>query len=340
MSTSVFVSGATGYIAQHIVQQLLAKGYKVVGTVRSASKGDKLKENLKSENFSYEIVEDIGVKGAFNEALKAHPEVTVFLHTASPFHFNTTDAEKDLLLPAREGTKNALEAIKEFGPQIKRVVVTSSYAAIFTLEKERDPTVTFNEKSWNEISWEAAKENALTGYVGSKKFAEEAAWDFVKAEKPNFVLSTVNPVFVFGPQAFDSEVKGTLNTSAEIINQILKLSPTDPVPDTTGAYIDVRDVARAHLVAFEKKEAENERLILSDARFSSQMILDIVNEKFAKEVSGKVPVGKPDTGLEQTKNMAIIDNKLSKEILGFKFIDLEKTVVDTIQQILDVNGKI
>ena len=58
-----------------------------------------MKENLKaaklqSENFTYEIVKDIAVKGAFDDALKKHPEVTVFLHTASPFHFNVTDIEK------------------------------------------------------------------------------------------------------------------------------------------------------------------------------------------------------------------------------------------------------
>ena len=59
-----------------------------------------MKENLKaaklqSENFTYEIVKDIAVKGAFDDALKKHPEVTVFLHTASPFHFNVTDIEKN-----------------------------------------------------------------------------------------------------------------------------------------------------------------------------------------------------------------------------------------------------
>ena len=107
-STSVFVSGASGYIAQELVKQLIQKNYKVVGTVRSNEKGDSLKENLKaaglqSENFSYEIVKDIAVEGAFDEALKAHPEVTIFLHTASPFHFNVTDVEKELLLPAING---------------------------------------------------------------------------------------------------------------------------------------------------------------------------------------------------------------------------------------------
>ena len=56
--TSVFVSGATGYIAQHIVKTLLEKNYKVVGSVRSTEKGEKLKKLLQSANFNYEVVNE------------------------------------------------------------------------------------------------------------------------------------------------------------------------------------------------------------------------------------------------------------------------------------------
>ena len=339
-ATSVFVSGATGYIAQHVILQLIAKGYKVVGTVRSTEKGEDLKKKLKSDNFSYEIVKDIGVKGAFDEALKAHPEVTVFLHTASPFHFNITDPEKDLLIPAVEGTKNALSAIATYGSQIKRVVVTSSFAAIANYDVDTIASNTFNEDSWNEITWETSKGNALDGYYGSKTFAEKAAWDFVKENKPNFILSTVNPVYVFGPQAFASDATGTLNTSAEIINSILKLKPDDEVPSTTAAFIDVRDVAEAHLVAFENKDVEGQRLLLSSGRFTGQDILDVVNENFSQYVKGRIPTGTPGSGAEKIKTLAKIDNSKTRKIIGHDFIDLKKTVVDTIQQVLDTNGSI
>ena len=114
MSKAVYVSGATGFIAQHIVKDLIEKGYKVIGSVRSAEKGDQLAKNLNSDNFSYEIVKDIAEPNAFDESLKKHPEVEYFMHTASPFHFNTSDIEKDLLLPAVEGTKNAFKSIKAY----------------------------------------------------------------------------------------------------------------------------------------------------------------------------------------------------------------------------------
>ena len=62
----------------------------------------------------------------------------MFLHLASPFHFNVTDVEKELLLPAVDGTKNVLQAIYNFGNNIEKVVITSSYAAISTASKEAD----------------------------------------------------------------------------------------------------------------------------------------------------------------------------------------------------------
>lgn len=336
MPESVFVSGATGFIAQHLVKLLLEKGYKVVGTVRSESKGTHLSKLLNSANFSYEIVPDIEPEGAFDEALKKHPEVTVFLHTASPFHFKATNSEEELLKPAVNGTKNALKAIEKYGPQIKKVVVTSSYAAISTAEKEGDASHTNNEDSWNEISWEEAKKDAYAGYRGSKKFAEKAAWDYVAEEKPKFVINYVNPSFVFGPQAFDSELKDNLNTSSEILNGFLKMKPDSKVPGTRGGFVDVRDVAKAHVVAFEKN-LSNERLLLNAGRFAAQDILDILNEKFSA-LKGKIPEGKPGAGKAVNDRMCKIVNDKTKQILGFQLIDLETTVYDSVKQILDAKA--
>ncbi|EMG50733.1 GRP2 putative NADPH-dependent methylglyoxal reductase GRP2 [Candida maltosa Xu316] len=338
-STSVFVSGASGFIAQELVKQLIQKGYRVVGTVRSSEKGESLQKNLSaaglpSDNFQYEIVKDIAVKGAFDNALEKHPEVTVFLHTASPFHFNVTDIEKELLIPAVEGTKNALNAIKAHGPQITKVVVTSSFAAIGDFGQYLDTSKTFSEDTWNGLTYEQAKGDPLSGYVGSKKFAEQTAWDFVKQEKPNFTLSTVNPVYVFGPQAFEIKDKSQLNTSSELINSVLKLKPTDEVAnDYTGYFIDVRDVAHAHIVGFEKKEAEGQRLFLANTAFSYQTILNQVRDDFP-QLDDKLPKGNPDDADKWKKTEAPIDNQKTRDILGFKFIDFKKSIDDSVAQII------
>ncbi|KAJ4168271.1 Glycine-rich RNA-binding protein 2, mitochondrial [Fusarium falciforme] len=62
-----------------------------------------------------EIIEDIAAPNAFDKVFQKHgKEIKVVLHIASPVHFNTTDFEKDLLIPAVNGTKSILEAIKNY----------------------------------------------------------------------------------------------------------------------------------------------------------------------------------------------------------------------------------
>lgn len=117
------------------------------------------------------------------------------------------------------------------------------------------------------------------GYCGFKKVAEKVAWEFVEAENPNCYLSTVNPVYVFGPQTFEESAKGNLNTSSEIINGVLKVAFADAeVPANTGYVVDVRDVADAHIVAFEKEEAKGQRMLLSSGGFTDQTILDVLHK--------------------------------------------------------------
>lgn len=334
MSTTVLVSGASGFIALHTVKILLAKGYTVVGSVRSSAKGDSIKKLLNSDKFSYEIVKDIAVENAFDDFVKNHPEATVFLHTASPFTLAIEDIAKDLLAPAITGTKSALSAIKKFGPQIKRVVVTSSFVAMADFSVAPNPDIVVNEESWSSLTWETSLSNNILGYCGSKTLAEKTAWDFVEAEKPNFALSTVNPVYVFGPQAFDELVKDNLNTSSEIINGVLKLkSKEDEVPQTTGFAIDVRDVADAHIFAFEKDEAIGKRFLLSTGGFTEQTILDVLHKEFP-EFSEKYPIGNPGSDKERLAGQFTVDNSWTRNVLDFKFKTVEESIRDSAAQIL------
>lgn len=329
---SVYVSGASGFIAQHVVKQLIEKQYKVVGSVRTEEKGELLAKRF-GPLFTFEVVKDISKTGSFDESLKKHPEVTVFLHTASPFFLNAVDVERELLEPAVEGTKNALSSIKNYGPQIKHVVITSSFAAVKNAAHDKDRDFVLTEESWNPITREEGLSNPGLGYLASKTFAEREAWDFVKENKPNFTLATINPTFVFGPQAFDDDIKDSLNTSAEVINNLLKLKQTDSIPESQSGYIDVRDVAKAHLTAFENKQLYNQRLVVFAGRYCSQMLIDIIHDKFP-ELSKQVPVGKPGTGQKFIKQFCGWNFKKTEEILGFKYITLEQCVVDSVEQIL------
>ncbi|GCF01642.1 methylglyoxal reductase (NADPH-dependent) gre2 [Zygosaccharomyces mellis] len=332
---AVLVTGATGFIAQWVLHYLLKENYQVIGTVRSQEKGEKLHRQFGSpSNLSFEIVKDISDSEAFEPLFKKRgKEIEIVLHTASPFHFNTSNYEKDLLIPAVNGTKGILNAIKQYG-DVKKVVVTSSYAAIADFAKTTDGSAVLTEKDWNSATWEGCQTDPVNAYCASKKFAEEAAWTFARENKTS--LTTINPVFVFGPQKFDEDVTPQLNTSNEIINGLLHSKPGDKIePDYHSVYVDVRDVARAHLVAFQK-ELSGERLGLSEGRFCSQQILDILNEKFPQLNISKGP----EPGKEDTRPAALFDNSRSKGLLGFRFIGLEQSVYDTVAQVLKKEGKL
>ena len=175
--------------------------HSVVTTVRSQAKADKLKSNHPSygkDKLDFVLVEDIAQPDAFDRAVQSNPPFEAVVHTASPFHFNTKDIQKDLLDPAIIGTTGILKSIKAHAPTVKRVVITSSFAAILDGSKGTWPEHTYSEKDWSPLTREQALQNNSNGYRASKAFAERAAWEFVEQEKPNFDLVTMNPPLVIG----------------------------------------------------------------------------------------------------------------------------------------------
>ncbi|KAG0672247.1 methylglyoxal reductase (NADPH-dependent) gre2 [Maudiozyma exigua] len=341
---SVFVSGATGFIAQHIVGQLLDQNYKVIGSARSQAKIDDLQKKFgNNPNLSMVIVPDISKLDAFEETFKTHgKEIKYVLHTASPFTFDVADFEKDLLIPARNGTLGILEAIKKYAADtVERFVITSSFAAVFDLNNLTNDSVTFNEESWNPDTWESCQRDGGSAYCGSKKIAEETAWKFYNENKEHlkFKMSAINPVYVFGPQRFDADVTKTLNTSCEFINAALHSTPDKLPQPFAGGYIDVRDVAKAHLYAFQKENTIGRRLIMSEGKFNTQDILNYLNADFPV-LKGTIPIGKPEEGIEHSTDGAKTDNHKTKEILGFEFIGLKQTIDDTAAQILKHEGRL
>lgn len=337
------ITGATGFIAQHITKTALEQGYVVIGTVRSASKGQKLQDNFLSiglTNFSFEVVPDITADDAFHSVFENHPNIAIVAHTASPFLYDVTDPEKELIIPAVKGTENILNAIKDHiqnGGNIKRVIITSSDAALYSANDEQDSSKSFDEESWNEITYEDAKKDAINAYYGAKTFAERTAWRFAKHQEnqPFPPLTVINPVYVFGPQTFDEDARGKLNTS----NQMIKdLFDAKDFTNDKGGFVDVRDVATAHVMLFESSETIGKRLYMTNGKFSVQMILDVIREKFP-DLAKSVPRGTPGSGPNDIQSLAKTSNEKTRAIIGDDFIPLEKTVVDIVAQINPCTSK-
>lgn len=340
---TVFVSGATGYIAQHIVKQLLdSQKYNVIGSYRNTEKADQLRANFKNNShLSLVKVEDLGHIEAFAKVFQEYgPKLDYILHTASPLDFSAKDLENDMIMPAINGTKGIIQATVNYAPNVKKFVMTSSVAAVMSpLPADRDPhkKIVYTEESWNNRKLEDSLNNAYSAYSYSKTAAEKLAWELHKELHPKFSLTTINPVLVLGPQCFDSNAAGKLNVSSEIIDDLLHTKPNDEITNTrNGSYIDVRDVARAHLECITNDNLDGHRLILSEAKYTMQTFADIINKNFP-QLKGKIAKGVPGSDKKAIEELpTVLDNHVTKELLGFEFKKIDEIVKDVIEQVLKV----
>lgn len=260
VTTPILVTGATGFIAAHIVNQLLEGGYRVRGTVRSLRKPgdiDALKA-LPGASERLELVEaDLTRPGSFDGPASGCAFV---MHTASPYVLTVADPQRDLVDPAVKGTREVLAAAQRAGT-VTRVVLTSSMAAI-TDEPERARVLT--EADWNEKS--SLDRNP---YYYSKTLAEKAAWTFMEEAPRAFDLVSINPFMVIGPSLTSS-----LNTSNQMLVDLLKGTYPGIVSLTWGM-VDVRDVAAAHIQAMTSTSARGRYICAADT-ISMREVVDLL----------------------------------------------------------------
>ncbi|KAJ3573251.1 hypothetical protein NP233_g2544 [Leucocoprinus birnbaumii] len=353
----VLVTGANGFIAIWVVRTLLERGYLVRGAVRSASKGKYLTEYFGKRGFGTDkleivIVEDITKPGAFDEAVKG---VDAIEHTASPvvpevkdpqgaFLYQkdalTIDLEHaaDLIKPAVQGTVGILQSALDHGSGIRRIVITSSGAAI--LVRPTVPTL-FSEEDWNTFSVEDVEKNGVnahpeSGYRASKTLAERAAWEFVEKNKSkiSWDLVVINPPVVLGPGI--QEITGgpaNLNASIKWLYEVVvnSSSQSEKFLYSSSVWVDVRDMALAHILALQKEAAGGERIVVSAGPFIWQDLVDIANQLTPYPLpSHPPPKGIP--GLDKTYLVHFKPNKQEK-ILGMPVSSL-RTMEETVRDAL------
>jgi NADPH-dependent methylglyoxal reductase len=282
-------------------------------------------------------VEDIAAEGAFNDVLKKHQEITEVLHTASPFSFGLEKSFKEAYLyPATKGTKYVLEDVKNFAPQVKHVVIASSFAAILHFDKFGDETFIHTEDTWSPVEWSDVKDE-IVAYNASEKAAEVLGRSFVEHEKPNLTLTTVNPPYVFGPQKFDDVlINQTLNTSAELVNKLLAIAPgnTEFQAQPVGISSDVCDVAKLHVTGLKNDKLAGLRLFTANGAFNGQSLLKIIHKLFP-ELDGKVGKAKPEGAEEVAERQNFYyDTTKTQKATGFTWTSLETTIKDSVAQIL------
>lgn len=240
----VLVTGATGFVGAEIVKQLLADGYKVRGTTRDVEKARRMGEltSLVGAERLELVPADLNDSKAFTEHIVGCEYV---IHVASPFILDVENPQRDLVDPAVDGTISILEAAAAT-PTLKRVVLTSSFAAISNGPRE---------EPYDESVWNTRSSLDRSPYAFSKTEAERAAWDFMESEVRHFDLVVINPTGVIGPSVVDR-----VNQTHEFMVGITNGS-SPAIIDIGFPVVDVRDVARAHIRAMENPSATGRYLV-------------------------------------------------------------------------------
>ena len=194
----VLVTGASGFIAEHCIIELLKNGYAVKGSLRSMNREEEVRNAIKTEvedsNLEFcklDLLEDAGWEDAMWDC-------DFVMHVASPFVIEDPKDENDLIRPAKEGTLRALKAAKKAG--IKRIVVTSSVAAVNSHMKSG----TSDHTTWTDIN-----SKYVTPYQKSKTIAEKAAWDFINNQDDNNKLEN----------DIENNIINNENTKDDLINK-------------------------------------------------------------------------------------------------------------------------
>lgn len=337
-SSTVLVTGASGFIGMHCILQLLEQGHNVRGTVRSLAKADTLYALFQKhapDASRLKLVEaDLLQDRGWAEAASG---CDFMLHVASPLPLAEPKHEDELILPAREGTLRVLRAAHQAG--VRRVVLTSSVAAVVHGHSNED--IIFDESVWSN------PDGKLGAYPKSKTLAEKAAWDFVNQPEVTMELATINPSYVLGP-VLDAQ---KTSASAAVVLTILRRD-YPAVPRLNLGVVDVRDVAAAHLAAMTVPEAAGKRFICSVDNLWMQEIAQILQTHFGPK-GYKIPTRTlPDFLLrlvalfDPTAALVVgglgkvthLSNRQIKDVLHWQPHSAEEAVVSMAQSLIDLKA--
>tara|TARA_B100001250_G_scaffold392909_1_gene395118 strand:+ start:1450 stop:2463 length:1014 start_codon:yes stop_codon:yes gene_type:complete len=330
----VLVTGASSYIGLHCISELLAQGFFVLASLRDQSKISSvvsaLKPLIKNNNLEFvnlDLLEDFGWDSATREC-------RYVLHVASPFPLKDPKHEDELIIPARDGTIRALRSSSL--SNVKRVVVTSSIAAICYGHDNGDIVLDHD-------SWTNTNARNITSYVKSKTIAEKSAWSFIQKNKKHLEISVINPGFVLGP-LLNNNLEGA---SASIMRKII-MKEIPLIPNIFMNCVDVRDVAKLHVLAMLSPKANNMRFpCITDHPISFEEIAKILITNGISAPSLSAPdwlirfLGMFNKDMKIASNNLnrkfLIDNSQTKRVFNWEPIPIEKTIVDMAK---DIQGKI
>jgi nucleoside-diphosphate-sugar epimerase len=223
---------------------------------------------------------------------------------------------------------------------IRRVVYTSSFASILDANAVHSPGKVYTASDWNPSTYEDGV-NARTvadAYRASKVAAERIAWDFMRTHGPPFDLVSLCPAMTFGtflPHCVPKSIS-ELNTSNALVWRAIKGGENGTVPPTKGpVWVDVRDIALAHIKSLLVPAAGGRRFLVGASMYSNQQLVDLSRERLP-QMQDRMAVGQPgtrDPGVQYN-----IDSKETEQVLDLKWRDLGDCLADVVPQLFDIEA--
>lgn len=270
----VCVTGASGFLAAHVVQQLLEKGYAVNGTVRDASNMEKTAHlrQLKGDLtlYSADLLDATSLN--FEKAFEGCEAV---IHTATPVSLSAGDElEKSIYEPAMAGLERVLEAAEK--KEIKHFILTSSMAAV----KPSFETPVRSEEHWTD-SEEQKRQKRWYRKAKTDQELRAMAW----AEQQNVRFAAINPTFIIGPM-LQPTVNETMQFLADVVNKWTQC------PNDSMSFVDVRDCAAHHVAAYENPTVQGRYMSLVEAMHWNDittLLKDLIQQNLNKTMRDVPP---------------------------------------------------
>ncbi|XP_068644403.1 anthocyanidin reductase ((2S)-flavan-3-ol-forming)-like [Aristolochia californica] len=302
------VTGANGYVASLLVKQLLDRGYIVNATVRDTGNESKVShlQNLPGSERLRLFRADLTIEGSFDDPILG---CDLVFHVASPIISDSKDPETDMIKPAIQGTLNVLRTCAKT-KTVKRVLLTSSIAAVCRLREKEDGGV-LTEECWSDVEFLVSEKPPNWGYPLSKTLSEKEAWKF--AAENQIDLISVLPVLVSGPSLTpDVPQTAILALSLLMTGNKFKLQ-TMQLAYGSVPLVHVDDVCRAHIFLAEKESASG-RYICCAASTTVPELAKLLSHRYPQY---EVPTNFGDF-LSKPK-YPVSAEKLIKEGFTFKF---------------------
>lgn len=272
---TVFITGASGFVASWIVSRLIHHGYKVIGSVRSEEKGRVVDELYPEHMFKHVIVTDMVNKFEFDTVFQENPQIKYVIHTANPTIMMSDDQIRDVVEPATKGIKALMQSAKEYGRNIEKFVYTGSIASMtpYINPLKAKPDHLYSEDVWSTLTIDDVdNRQSGAGYAVSKIMCEKFFWSFVETEDVSFKATSVVLPFIIG-------IPVDLNTKPENLGGSLPLeyswyllaSKFDTLSPDDGMYslsLDARDAGDFHVRALTAKSLDGKRALPVEGQIS------------------------------------------------------------------------